>query len=324
MKLKIVVIVVATLLAVSILGTGMAFGSNKHFLRSNDVVSFNDANLEIAVRANLAMQAGVIRASDMEGIKIFCAYDLAINDLTGLEYCVNMEGLMLVDCGVDDLSPILNLPKLQCIFANGNRLTAVPCLDGLPALDGLVLNDNFITDISALAGKEQFRSVFLRDNRVADLTPLAGLIGLTDLDISNNRVTDISALAGLTALTSLTADNNTITDVTPLAGLTALVQLSLRDNFISDVAPLAGLQKLESLYLNNNRIVDVAPLAGNIDPLNLGLDGNLITDISPLVIPKVWDPHKAYIYYLLRNPLDDYSLNTCIPRLNSYGVQVYY
>jgi len=45
MKFKVVVICAAVLLVVLTLGTGVVFGSNRHFLREDATVSIPDANL---------------------------------------------------------------------------------------------------------------------------------------------------------------------------------------------------------------------------------------------------------------------------------------
>ena len=152
--------------------------------------------------------------------------------------------------------------------------------------------------------------LFAPNANISDLTGLEHATNLTDLYlgpeyieaedrfINSNSVSDISALAGLTNLTWLSLDNNNISDISALAGLTNLIDLELGSNNISDISAVGGLTNLRWLSLDDNNIRDISPLVTNT---GVGVE---------------WVAVSA-------NPLNDASINTHIPALESRGVFVW-
>ena len=96
----------------------------------------------------------------------------------------------------------------------------------------------------------------------------------------------------------LTARNRNITDLTGLEAATNLTQLNLDNNRISDISALENLTNLTSLSLSGNSISDISPLVANT-----GLGNGDTVDVTD-------------------NPLNDASINTHIPVLQSRGVTV--
>jgi len=200
-------------------------------------VVFPDPNLEAAIRMAINKPEGAIYAADLDGLKSLDAREKSIKDITGLEYCINLEYLDLYKNHITDASPLSGLIKLKHLELGGNLITDASPLSRLTNLENLNLFGNQITDVS----------------------PLSGLIKLKILDISNNQITDVSQLSGLTNLESLDLGGNQITDVSQLSGLTNLINLVLRENQITDVSPLSGLTNLEHLDMFGNQITDVSP-----------------------------------------------------------------
>jgi len=66
------------------------------------------------------------------------------------------------------------------------------------------------------------------------------------------------------------------------------------------------------------------PAGRTVTAVQLDLSGNNIADISALVSLKARNNGVIYRYLLENNPLNEFSLESCIPELKSYGVQVYY
>ncbi|UCD64952.1 MAG: fibronectin type III domain-containing protein [Candidatus Zixiibacteriota bacterium] len=102
----------------------------------------------------------------------------------------------------------------------------------------------------------------------------------------------------LLVITSLSANYKEIADLTGLEYCINLDWLSMEGNSISDITPLAGLTKLDFVNLWGNSIVDICPFD---EQETLGSGDEL---------------------YPGENPLDDQSLNTCIPNLEAKGVIV--
>ena len=146
------------------------------------------------------------------------------------------------------------------------------------------------------------------NKNISTLTGLQHATNLKRLDLgyatvgsqlrNSNSVSDISHLAGLTNLTLLNLGGNNISDIAGLRRLTDLIALVLSDNSISNISHLAGLINLKYVSLVNNSISDLSPLTANT---GLGRDDRV--DVQ-------------------QNPLNNNSINTTIPTLQSRGVTV--
>ena len=223
------------------------------------IATFEDANLEAAIRNALAVGAQ--------------------DDLT---------------CGL--ISGLTDLPAGGVLPTGPHSITSLVGIQNLTGLATLELGGNLITDISSLSGLTSLTYLSLSglsdfsSNIISDISPLSGLALLTDLRLHSTRdITDLSPLSGLTGLTQLRIGNNSITDISLLSGLTGLTFLSLsgssdvETNVISDISVLSGLTNLTELRLNNTRnIVDLSPLSALTGLTQLRLRNNLITDIRPL------------------------------------------
>jgi hypothetical protein len=187
------------------------------------VIIFPDPNLEAVVRAAIDKSDGPIYVADLEQIKVpLNAAGNDIEDLTGLEYCTNLQYLALGNNQITDVSPLARLTNLETLGLEDNQITDVSPLERLTNLQSLYLENNQITDVSPLAGLTNLQILWLGDNHIIDVSPLAGLTNLDILYLCGNQITDVSPLADLTNLEILYLGRNQITDVSPLAGLTNL------------------------------------------------------------------------------------------------------
>jgi Leucine-rich repeat (LRR) protein len=267
---------------------------------------FADPNLEEAVREALGKPDGPLYVTDLGLLSTLNASGRDIEDLRGIEDCVNLISLVLEynnisdiqplsalvnllslnlnDNDVSDISPIAGLTNLSRLYLGGNSLSNedVPHLENLINLSYLALDYNSITDIKTLAHLTNLQSLVLNNNVIKDISPLGGLTNLRVLYLNNNAISEITALTDLTNLSVLYLYSNDIYDITPLRNLTSLVNLVLDYNRIDNITPLMGLHELTVLYLNVNHIHDISPLAG-LDNLEiLVLDTNDIDNISAL------------------------------------------
>jgi internalin A len=158
-------------------------------------VTFPDENLEAAIRDVLGKPVGEeIMAAELANITLLEAYGSNITDLSGLEYCTNLVGLVLRDNDISDLSPLAGLAYLQQLNLRGNN----------------------ISDISSLTSLSNMTELHLWGNNISDISPLAGLINLWWLELWENNISDISPLAGLINLERLSLEGNSISDIWPL------------------------------------------------------------------------------------------------------------
>jgi len=67
-------------------------------------VTFHDQNLEVAIREAIDKPESEITVTDLRNLFFLHASRMGINDLTGLEYCINLDKLYLDHNNLNDLS----------------------------------------------------------------------------------------------------------------------------------------------------------------------------------------------------------------------------
>src|SRR6056297_818080 len=227
----------------------------------NTVINFADPDLEDVIRNNIDKPTGEIYESDVDGIISLTAHTSNIDNLSGIEYLINLEYLDFGNNQVSDISPLSNLTDLEI----------------------LDFGDNQVSDISPLSNLTNLTYLNFSANQVSDISPLSNLTNLIHLHLSNNQVSDISPFSNLTNLTTLNFGNNQVSDISPLSNLTNLIILYLSVNQVSDISPLSNLIHLTTLYFLNNQVSDISPLSNLTNLKYLDLSGNQISSISALV-----------------------------------------
>ena len=261
------------------------------------VASFEDANLEAAVRRQLSLELHEdLTCGLVSGLHVLVAgaptptpgENPGISSLVGIQNLTGLRDLFLRGNRITDLTPLATLTELTRLDLNANasaegvRLRDLTGLAGLGKLTVLDLGSNRVADLRELSGLTSLTALRLQANSIVDVSPLRGLESLTSLYLAANSITDVGPLGGLTRLTTLHLYNNSISEISPLAGLTELTDLRLDGNWISDVRPLASLTKLTEVWLNENAIEDIGPLAALRGVQRLELRRNPIEDVGSL------------------------------------------
>ena len=242
--------------------------------RADVVVNFPDPHLEAIIREAINKPEGDILDTDLVGVGFtqLAILDEETTDLTGIEYCTDLEEFFVgqMIC-VNPLSLLTQLPNLRRLGIDGCASGILSLLPQLPNLEHLSLAHDTIGDgADAIAVLQNLRSLSLDHCDIGDIDFLSELPDLTLLNLAVNHVTDISALAGLTQLQNLDLYSNSISDITPLAGLTQLsswIRLDL--NLIADIGPLVanpGIDADDDIYLQFNPL-DSAALCDHISAL---------------------------------------------------------
>ena len=248
---------------------------------SETLVEIPDAALRKALEQALRKDSDEpITRGEME--RLFTFRTSGVRQLTGIEYALNLQWLVLINGTISDLGPLAGLESLTTLTLYNNAVSDLGPLAGLESLTTLRLNSNAVSDLGPLAGLTSLTALDLHHNDVSDLGPLAGLTSLTRLYLHHNDVSDLGPLAGLTSLTTLWLDHNDVSDLGPLAGLESLTTLRLSNNAVSDLGPLAGLESLTELWLYNNAVSDLGPLAGLESLTTLRLSNNAVSELGPL------------------------------------------
>ena len=266
--------------------TGLQFATNLSFI--------NGSGSKVS---DLSPIAGLtqLKALDID----FIDSPSVIHDAKQLSRLVNLTFLALH--GVEDLTPLAGLPKLEELFVSHFNIRDLSPLARLVNLE-LIHMGTSASDLSPLAGLTKLRHLYLPGGDISDLTPLAGLTGLEELYLFGNDVADISPLAGLTDLKRLDFSRNDISDISSLAGLSNLKWLNLHNNIISDISALAGLSNLTWLDVSVNEISDLSPLDG-LRP-NMKFLGTYDNPGFPQGGPKIGGP---WLWVLLPDTILDSS-----------------
>jgi len=220
---------------------------------------FSDFRIEMAVREAIGKQKGQILESDLEGLTKLNADGRGVTDLSGIEYCINLQKLYLGSNQLKDISLLSNLTKLQ----------------------ELTLTNGGIRHISPLSNLTKLQRLRLGSNLISDITPLNKLINLQELYLWYNQISNIRPLRHLTNLQRLGLESNKIKDISSLGSLANLQELTLTDNWIIDISFLSNLTKLKRVYLAKNQIRNISPLVNNTgigEGDEVDLKGNPLND----------------------------------------------
>jgi internalin A len=252
------------------------------FTVTGAVVSFQDPNLEAAVREALNKPDGELTTDELQTVTTLSAYSRNITNLNGIQNLTQLDFLDLDSNQISDISPLQNLTQLTYLYLSENKISNITPLQNLTILSNLFLYGNQISNISILQNLTQLTWLFLSDNQISDISPLQNLTQLTNLGLSQNQISDITALQNLTQLVELFLSINQISDISPLQNLTQLTNLRLSDNQITDISLLENLTQLTVLRLDSNQISDISPLQNLTQLVNLYIGINQISTINPL------------------------------------------
>jgi internalin A len=198
-----------------------------------------DENLRALFREALSQPYGSVNLGELVTIVRLNAANRGIVDISGLEFCTNLNYVDLSNNQIVDLTP---LSKMYSV-AQGTTLRDVN------------LKNNLITDVTPLAELTPLDTLNLAGNQIADLSPFYAegrVYNLTMLNLSGNQITDLSALSGMTNLKYLFLDNNPITDIAPLvvnSGINASDMLNLSGNPLDEVSVAEHIPALEARWV---------------------------------------------------------------------------
>ncbi len=219
-------------------------------------------------------------------------YDEEINDLSFLKDLPDLEWLR---CDINRLKTIEHLAsliKLKILVLIQNDFEDISVLSKLTDLECVFLNYNKIKDISSLSKLSKLRQLKLDNNAIEDITPIQNLKNLEILSLACNRITDISSLGAFPKLEDICLYQNDISDFSVLNhnNFPLLTRSEIGDNPIEDYSFLKNLSGLKSLALSEAKITDFSVFENLTKLTSFGLSNSNIEDISFLANFKnlVW------------------------------------
>ena len=159
---------------------------------TGDKIQFNDKNLENALKEYIGITHRDLYSSDLENISsIGLSYE-EIQDLTGLEYAVNLEYLYISGNEISDLTPLQSLVNLKELYVNGNQIEDISALSDLINLEWLSIGENPITSIEKLTGLNNLYYISLYGTQITDISVLNELMNLSEVELYNIDTLDLS------------------------------------------------------------------------------------------------------------------------------------
>ena len=248
------------------------------------VVIFSDPNFEALIREILGKPSGNITEFELENINSIIGPNKAITNISGIEYCENLNKLDLHN-------------DFDGTTTNDNNIIDFNHLANLKSIHYLDLSFSNISNVSQFSELTNLDTLLLAYNLIGDISPLTNLMYL---DLNNNQISDISYISNFNKLQTLVLQLNPISDISVLSNLSNLIWLGLNECQIGDISSLSNLTRLQGVWLSNNQINDIYPLVENQD---IGYGDEI---------------------QLYNNPLNNISIYEYIPQLQDRGVIVEY
>ena len=191
------------------------------------IITFPDTNFELVIRETLEIPTGDILDTDLESLIYLSGTTRNITNITGIEYCINLDTLRITDNQIEDISRLARLEGL--IF--------------------LSIGSNPITDISVLSNLTNLKRLHMGNIQTTDYGIIASLALLEIFGVAGCNIVNIDFLTNLPNLIKLYLSNNLITDIKPLIdnqGIGTDDYVRLRNNPLSDLSVNTYIPQLEA------------------------------------------------------------------------------
>ncbi len=203
-------------------------------------------------------------------------------DLEHISHCAKLETLILADCGLANVSPLGDLPKLRVLDLSNNSIGDIYTLPNLSTLEELYLGHNALTAIPLLRGLDSLRILDLSFNSLVYINGVSNCGKLERLNISQNKIISVTPVSALTELVWLNASNNELTDTAVLAPCTKLENLLITNNRITDVDFLSNCPNIKEVNIDYNDVVAVPAFPVDCPLETFSAAHNFLEDLSGL------------------------------------------
>lgn len=158
-----------------------------------------------------------------------------IKDLTGAEYLINVDTLILTNNKISSLDPLKNLYRLRLLDVSYNSLKSVSgTILEIESLEEFHAEHNKITEVTAPGTISYLKRLNLRYNELTQMPALNKFNALETIEVSDNKLTSLDLSENLaTTLVSIDASRNEITSTSSFAGYTVLSFVNLNENHLT-------------------------------------------------------------------------------------------
>lgn len=230
---------------------------------------------------------------------------LQINDLNGIQYFINIKGIIAHNNEMTHMPVIDAHPHITIIDLSHNNLEFLPTILNTPELVKLDFSHNMISEFHGMEienlqtldlsynNLEYFSNALnlpslekleLRSNGLEELTNVWQITSLNHLDIGVNHVTSLNGIGALSNLQTLIADSNDIEQLEQLPYET-LRQLNLSYNELTGLPSFPTSSVLEKINLSYNNLSTLNNLSEASTLTHLNIKHNNITSLEEEELP---------------------------------------
>jgi protein phosphatase 1 regulatory subunit 42 len=213
----------------------------------------------------------------------------------------------LTDKKIEQIEGLEGCVNLQCLYLTDNRIRIVENLDFAAHLTHLYLQDNEIDDMQNFEPLFNLQKLFISGNNIQEIRGLEACTNLQELHVQAQRLPPDQPLmfcphtlrAICDSLVVLNAQKSNITHPSELAVLRSLERLDLSMNRITSFEEIGALfsdeacSNMSILELRNNPVSKQHKLRDYValmSPTLAILDGREITQVTPNPQPSTLNP----------------------------------
>lgn len=191
-------------------------------------------------------------AADPATVKKLFIRDKEPLDYEALKKFTNLEQLIVYESPIEDLSWLVDYPKLQVLEFQGNSLKSLEGIQVLKGLREFACNHNFVKDLTPLDSLTGLTWIQIYDNEIETLEPIGHFPKVTTLDVSRNRIRSLKPIAGWTWIQNLSVYGcDDLIDISEVSNFLDLTDLNISFLPVPDFSlkMLEGHTKLENLRI---------------------------------------------------------------------------
>ncbi|MDR1736505.1 MAG: protein kinase, partial [Oscillospiraceae bacterium] len=126
-------------------------------------------------------------------------------DLSAFAKCLQLDGLALVSCDVEDLSPLAEAPQLTRLDVNDLLIQDYSQFEALKSITMLAIHpENTIKSLSELGDVSHLAELVIKNRQFSSIEGIEHMTRLERLSLENSSVEDFSLLNGLPRLKTFT------------------------------------------------------------------------------------------------------------------------
>jgi len=208
------------------------------------------------------------------------------------------------------------LPQLELLSANDNKITSLHALGNLKRLEWLNVCNNKLENLEGIEELTSLESLYAESNQIKKISLSMELPKLKNLDLSYNQLTDVKGIERMHQIEDLHLSDNQLTNLKGIKKLKNLRELDLSANQLKNLKGIENLNKLEWLLAEKNLLTSVKGIRNLKKLTNLWVGDNRLVNVNEVKYLKN-----------IRRLLIDYNQIKKLPNLKGmkrlYSVELY-